>query len=75
MNATIEKIAELPMEGEPGRVFHYSSIGLQIAAAVIEKISGEDFKNLFRERIAEPCDMKNTDFGNKEISFSSRRCL
>ena len=56
-----------PMEGEPGKVFHYSSIGLQIAAAVIEKISGKDFETLFSERIAIPCDMKNTDFGKGKV--------
>lgn len=35
MDETMKKIAEQPMEGEPGKVFHYSSIGLQIAATVI----------------------------------------
>ncbi len=43
MIEVMNKIAEQPMEGEPGKVFHYSSIGLQIAAAVIEKISGRGF--------------------------------
>lgn len=71
MENVMNKIAELPMEGEPGKVFHYSSIGLQIAAAVIEKISGKDFKTLFKERIAEPCEMKNTDFGNKQIALAA----
>ena len=71
MDEVIEKIAEQPMEGEPGKVFHYSSIGLQIAAAVIEKIIGEDFKTLFKERIAIPCGMKNTDFGNGTIALAA----
>jgi CubicO group peptidase (beta-lactamase class C family) len=71
MDATMEKIAEQPMEGEPGKVFHYSSIGLQIAAAVIEKISGKDFKTLFKERIATPCDMENTDFGTSKIPLAA----
>ncbi len=71
MNAVIEKIAEQPMEGEPGKVFHYSSVGLQIAAAVIEKISGRDFKTLFKERIAVPCGMTNTDFGEKKVPLAA----
>ncbi len=71
MDDIIEKIAEQPMEGEPGNVFHYSSIGLQIAAAVIEKISGKDFKTLFKERIAIPCGMKNTDFGNGKVALTA----
>jgi CubicO group peptidase (beta-lactamase class C family) len=71
MDEVIKKIALLPMEGRPGTVFHYSSIGLQIAAAVIEKISGQDFETLFRNRIAIPCDMKNTDFGKKKVSLAA----
>ena len=71
MDETMEKIAEQPMEGEPGKVFHYSSIGLQVADAVIEKISGKDFKTLFKERIALPCDMKNTDYGNGKIPVAA----
>jgi len=71
MDETMEKIAEQPMEGEPGKVFHYSSIGLQVAAAVIEKISGKDFKTLFKERIAVPCDMKNTGYGNGKIPVAA----
>ncbi len=71
MDEVINKIAVLPMEGKPGEVFHYSSIGLQIAAAVIEKISGEDFKTLFNERIAVPCGMKNTDFGEGKIALAA----
>ena len=63
MDEEILRIARLPMEGEPGKVFHYSNIGLQIAGAVIEKISGKSFEMLFAERIAKPLNMKNTDFG------------
>jgi CubicO group peptidase (beta-lactamase class C family) len=71
MDEVINKIAVLPMEGKPGQVFHYSSIGLQIAAAVIEKISGKDFKTLFNERIAAPCGMANTDFGEGKIPLAA----
>lgn len=69
MDQAIELIASLPMEGEPGKTFHYSSVGLQIAAAVIEKISGKSFEELFSERIAVPMGMKNTDFGKKSVSL------
>jgi CubicO group peptidase (beta-lactamase class C family) len=67
MDEAIEKIASLPMEGEPGKVFRYSNVGLQVAAAVIEKISGKDFETLFAERIAGPLNMKNTDFGHGKV--------
>jgi len=47
MDEAIAKIAAMPMEGEPGKVFHYSNAGLQIAGAVLEKIAGKNFQSLF----------------------------
>ncbi len=67
MEEAVNPIAILPMDSEPGESFRYSNTGLQIAAAVIEKLSGKDFKTLFEERIAEKCNMANTDFGNKPV--------
>ncbi|MFN8244614.1 MAG: serine hydrolase domain-containing protein [Ferruginibacter sp.] len=67
MDEAIIQIARQPMEGPPGKTFHYSSAGLQLAAAVIEKISGKDFETLFAERIARPCGMTNTDFGHGAV--------
>ncbi|WEK18153.1 MAG: serine hydrolase [Candidatus Pedobacter colombiensis] len=69
MDEAVAKIATLPMEGVPGKVFNYSNVGLQLAGAVIEKISGESFEQLFAERIAKPLDMKNTDFGHNKVSL------
>lgn len=67
MDEAMQRVAEMQPESAPGESFHYSSVGLQIAAAVIEKISGKDFRTLFAERIAGPLGMKNTDFGNAAI--------
>lgn len=69
MDEAMEKLAVLPMEGEPGKVFHYSNAGLQIAGAVIEKISGKSFETLFAEKIALPLGMKNTDFGKGKLAL------
>jgi CubicO group peptidase (beta-lactamase class C family) len=69
MEQAIQEIAVMPMEGEPGKSFHYSNAGLQIAGAVIEKISGKSFEELFAERIAKPLGLKNTDFGKKKVAF------
>ena len=69
MDDAIATIATMPMEGEPGQVFHYSNEGLQIAGAVIEKISGKSFEALFAERIASPMGLKNTDFGHAKVAL------
>lgn len=67
MDETIAFIAALPMEGQPGKVFHYSNVGLQIAGAVLEKISGKSFESLFQERIAQPLGMQHTSYGQKKV--------
>ena len=69
MDEAIAAIAGMPMEGDPGKVFHYSNAGLQIAGAILEKISGKSFEALFAERIAQPLEMKNTDFGKGPVAM------
>ncbi|NNU33861.1 beta-lactamase family protein [Mucilaginibacter sp. S1162] len=69
MDEAMQNIAKLPMEGQPGKVFHYSNVGLQIAGAVIEKIGGKTFQALFAERIAKPLDMQNTDWGTAKVAL------
>ncbi|MCU7547535.1 beta-lactamase family protein [Chitinophagaceae bacterium LB-8] len=71
MDEAMEQIAQLPMEGAPGKTFHYSNVGLQMAAAVIEKIGGKDFETLFASRIAAPLQMKNTDYGHKKVPLAA----
>lgn len=67
MDDAVGLIAQQPVEAAPGKGFRYSSVGLQLAAAVIEKISGKDFETLFAGRIAQPCAMNQTDFGHKKV--------
>jgi CubicO group peptidase (beta-lactamase class C family) len=69
MDEAITNIGNLPFEGEPGNVFHYSNIGLQIAGAIVEKISGKTFQAAFAERIGTPLDMRRTDWGAGEVAL------
>lgn len=71
MASVIEEIASMPMEGEPGKTFHYSSAGLQLAAAIVEKVSGTDFRTAFQNKIAIPCGMKQTDFGVSPVPLAA----
>lgn len=71
MNEAVEAIAILPVDSKAGESFRYSNTGLQIAATVIEKISGKDFKTLFAERIATKCGMKNTDYGDTPVPLAA----
>jgi CubicO group peptidase (beta-lactamase class C family) len=71
MNEYIEMVAKMPVEEQPGKVFRYGNTGFQILAAVMENISGKDFETLFRERIAEPLKMRNTDFGKSGLPLAA----
>ncbi|MBE7178088.1 MAG: beta-lactamase family protein [Mucilaginibacter polytrichastri] len=69
MDEAVAHIAKLPVEGRAGSVFHYGNTGLQLAGAVLEKISGKSFQVLFEERIAKPLGMKNTGFGDRPVAL------
>lgn len=71
ISESIEQIARLPMEGEPGLSFHYGNAGMQIIAAIVEKIGGAHFETLFAQRIAEPLEMKATDFGKTAVPLAA----
>ncbi len=71
MDEAVANIAQLPIEGKPGASFHYGNTGLQLAAAVLEKITRKSFEQLFQERIAQPCEMKQTSFGNAPVVLAA----
>jgi len=71
MDEYIDQIAKMPVEEQPGKVFRYGNTGLQILAAVLEKISEKDFEKIFHERIAEPLHMTNTDFGKTGLPLAA----
>ncbi|HEY0678393.1 MAG TPA: serine hydrolase domain-containing protein [Chitinophagaceae bacterium] len=47
---------------EPGKEFRYGNTGLNIAAHVLEVISGKKFEELFQERFVKPLGMQATTF-------------
>ena len=71
MDIAMDSIARQPMEGKPGTTFHYGNTGLQIAAAIVEKVGGKSFETLFAERIAKLCGMRNTDFGKVPVPLAA----
>lgn len=71
MQEAMDSIAKASMEGEPGKTFHYGNAGLQIIAAIIEKIGGKNFETIFQERIAVPLQMMNTDFGKQAVPLAA----
>lgn len=57
----VDEIGRRPLAFEPGSQWKYSS-GLNVAARVIEVISGESYANFLDNRIFKPLGMKDTTF-------------
>ena len=50
----------------PGAQFVYGNVSYQLAGRLAVVVSGKDWETLFKEKIALPCNMTDTDFGNSE---------
>jgi CubicO group peptidase (beta-lactamase class C family) len=51
-----------PLVAGPGLEFRYGGIGLDIAARILEVVSGQGFESLFQKRMALPLGMTSTSF-------------
>lgn len=52
----------MPLVCEPGTQVNYSNLGFDIAAAVVEVVSGERWEDFLQRRLLGPLDMKQTTF-------------
>lgn len=52
------EIAKRPLEDGPGKVFKYGGPGFQVAGALVEKVTGRRWADLFNERITQPLGIK-----------------
>jgi CubicO group peptidase (beta-lactamase class C family) len=62
LEATIDDLARFPLAFQPGSKWRYS-VGIDVAARVIEVISGRPLGVFLRERLFEPLGMSDTAFG------------
>ncbi|MDR0871320.1 MAG: beta-lactamase family protein [Planctomycetaceae bacterium] len=51
-----------PLAHQPGTKYLYSGIGIEIAAMVVQRISGIPFETFLEKRLFEPLGMKETSF-------------
>jgi CubicO group peptidase (beta-lactamase class C family) len=58
----VAAIAELPLAFQPGTKWHYS-VGIDVAARLVEVLSGHQLGEFLRDRLFEPLGMRDTGFG------------
>jgi CubicO group peptidase (beta-lactamase class C family) len=62
LEAAIDDLARFPLAFQPGSKWRYS-VGIDVAARLIEVISGRPLGAFLRERLFEPLSMADTAFG------------
>ena len=54
--------AQLPIEFEPGTKVRYSNVGIDIAAAVVEVVTGMRWEDFLKKTVLDPLGMTNSTF-------------
>lgn len=62
LSETIDDLARFPLAAHPGSRWIYS-LGIDVAARVVEVVSGQPLGDLLNERLFEPLGMLDTGFG------------
>ena len=62
LEAVIDELATLPLGFQPGSRWHYS-VGIDVAARLIEVLSGESLGDFLHARLFDPLGMVDTAFG------------
>ena len=61
LEEVIDALAEIPLASQPGSRWHYS-VGIDVAARLIEVLSGQSLGSFLKERIFDPLGMVDTGF-------------
>lgn len=62
-DVVLRKTLNQPLRFEPGAGYHYSNAGFQLAAAALERASGQPFGALVEAEILGPCGMTDSGVG------------
>ena len=69
---TAKEAAAQPLLFEPGTGEKYSNTGIDIGAAVVEKVTGQKWDEFVRERVFEPLGMKDSTFNPTDEQLARR---
>jgi CubicO group peptidase (beta-lactamase class C family) len=65
LEAVIDTLATIPLAFQPGARWHYS-VGIDVAARLVEVLSGQPLGEFLRVRLFDPLGMTDTGFGVPE---------
>ena len=64
--------AAIPLLFEPGTNVKYSNVGIDIGAAIVEKVTGKRWEQVVQERILEPLGMDDTTFYPSDAQLATK---
>ena len=64
--------AAQPILFEPGTKIQYSNVGIDIGAAIVEKVSGKRWEEFLKERVFDPLEMTNSTFWPSEEQLAGK---
>ncbi len=68
----VKKYASKDLEFEPGSKFSYNNSGYFLLGAIIEKVTGQTYEKVLREKILDPLGMKNTGYDHHGTILEKR---
>lgn len=68
----IKLFQNVPLVGEPGEKFYYSSFGYYLLGYIIERVTGKKYEEVLKEKILIPLKMVNTGIDNHRIILENR---
>ena len=66
----VDEASSNPLNSDPGSKTQYSNVGFAVAAAIIEKISGQKYEVFLKHRIFDPLGMRDTTFNPTDEQLS-----
>ncbi|MBF9141230.1 serine hydrolase [Hymenobacter properus] len=68
----VSLFSTLPLEFAPGTQYHYSNSGYVLLGAIIEKVTGKPYAQVFQENVAGPLKLKATSVDVQEPADARR---
>jgi CubicO group peptidase (beta-lactamase class C family) len=68
----VKKYASGELEFEPGSKFSYNNSGYFLLGAIIEKVTGQTYEQVLKDKILDPLGMKNTGYDHHGTILEKR---
>jgi len=68
----VKKFASGNLEFEPGSKFSYNNSGYFLLGAIIEKVTGQPYEQVLKEKIFDPLGMKNSGYDHASTILEQR---